>query len=650
MPKRCVSTILLLSLTAAALAGNAGATFLLLPEDIRAVGMGGTGAGEAGSLGGLFYNPAGLGFRTQAVVNASFTSWIADTSLGYLAGCLPVEKVGVLSLGATYMSVGDFERRTGDTPEPEGTFDAMGLAVEAGYGLELFDGFSAGLTAGVVHQRLDTYSATGASFDLGVQYRFPFDWLTVGLAGRNLGPPLTFISEETQLPSNVVGGVNLSLLEGDLGFNLDVEYHTDDATDNLYAHAGGEYVLFDTVALRLGYTFGYGSQGGDVTGLAAGIGLQVVGITFDFAYTNQGDLGGSYRAGVGYDFAYLTSRRDTLQDYLSQIDELARATSRAYYTEGQEALGNGRYADAVSAFDKALIWDPSYTEAAMAYHSAVGLVREFEINDRITRGERYLENEDYVLAMAEFSAALGIDPSNPDTLGLLTSASNGLARQLAEREAQVAKLSQKAADCFAAEDYRGAIAAWSDVLVLDPKNSLVLGYLSESESRLAKQVEQEKHLARNLEDQGRYNEALDHWLKAQELTPDDAELPLAVSRCRDNLTLQIKTLVEDGIARYERGEYSAAKDLFHQAQRLDPGNRTAAEYLAKIKSALTTTVRESDPITANEFYLKGIQAYTRKDYELAIYYWEQCLYYQPDHPKAGPNIERARQLLAALHE
>ncbi|OGD75477.1 MAG: hypothetical protein A2Y64_03925 [Candidatus Coatesbacteria bacterium RBG_13_66_14] len=650
MSKRFLTTILVLGLAAASVAGNAGATFLLLPQDLRAVGMGGTGAGEAGSLGGLFYNPASLGFRSEAVMNAAFTSWIAETSLGYLAGCLPLGKAGVVSLGATYMRVGDFERRTGDTDEPVGTFDAMGLAAEAGYGIELFDGFSAGMTAGVVHQRLDTYSATGASFDLGVQYRFPFDWLTVGLAGRNLGTPLTFISEETPLPSNVVGGVNLCFLGGDLGFNLDAEYHLDDAADNLYAHAGGEYVLFDTAALRVGYTYGYGSQGGNITGLSAGIGLQVVGITFDFAYTNQGDLGGSYRVGVGYDFAYFTTRRDTLREYLDQIAEQERATSRAFYSEGQDAMSRERYADAASAFDKALIWDPAFTEAAAAYDNAVGLAREKEIADHVSQGELYLKIEDYVSAQAEFSAALEIDPEHAEALRLVTFASDALVRQLAEREAQAAELSQKAADLFAAGDFRGAISAWSEVLVLDPGNGLALGYLNQAQGRLEDQVEQEKRMARNLEDQGRYEEALEHWLKAHELDPEDPELPVAISQCRGYLSRQIETLVADGVARYERGEYAAAKDLFHQAQRLDPGNRKAAEYLAKIEAAQTTTVRESDPITANEFYLKGVQAYTRKDYELAIYYWEQCLYYQPDHPKAGPNIERARQLLAALHE
>ncbi|MCK4594447.1 PorV/PorQ family protein, partial [bacterium] len=282
MPKRFLILGLIGSLATAAIGGNAGATFLLLPGDIRAVGMGVTGAGEGGSLSGLFFNPAGLGFRSEAAMNAAFTSWIADTSLGYLAGCLPIKEVGVISLGTTYMRVGDFERRTEDSDEPIGTFDAMGLAAEVGYGIELFDGFSAGLTAGVVHQRMDTFSATGVSFDAGVQYRLPFDWLTIGVAGRNLGTPLRFISEKTPLPSNIVGGVNLSFLRGDLNFNLDAEYYLDDAADNLYAHTGAEYVLFNTAALRVGYTYGYGSQGGSIAGLAAGIGLQVVGITFDF--------------------------------------------------------------------------------------------------------------------------------------------------------------------------------------------------------------------------------------------------------------------------------------------------------------------------------------------------------------------------------
>jgi tetratricopeptide (TPR) repeat protein len=650
MSKPFLTVVLLLGLAAASAAGNAGATFMLLPEDIRSVGMGGTGAGESGSLGGLFYNPASLGFRTEAVMNAAFTGWIADTSLGYLAGCLPIGQAGVLSLGATYMHVGGFERRTDESDEPTGTFDASGLAAEAGYAVELSDGLSAGLTAGVVHQRLDTYSATGASFDVGVQYRLPFDWLTVGVAGRNLGTPLTFISEKTPLPANVVAGVNLRLLDGDLNFNLDAEYDLDDAADNLYAHAGGEYVLFDTAALRVGYTYGYGSQGGTVTGLSAGIGLQVVGVTFDFAYTNQGDLGGSYRVGVGYDFSYLTTRRDTLQEYLDQIAEQERATSRAFYSEGREAMSRERYADAASAFDKALIWDPAFDDAAAAYDEAVALARDKEIADHLSQGELYLKIEDYVSALAEFSAVLEVDPEHADALRLVTFASDALTRQLAEREARAAELSQKAADLFAAGDFRGAISAWGEVLVLDPGNALALGYLNQAKERLEDQVAQEKRLARNLEDQGRYDEALDHWLKVHELDPEDPEVPVAISQCRGYLSRQIETLVADGVARYERGEYAAAGDLLHQALRLDPDNRKASEYLARIEAARTTTVRESDPITANEFYLKGVQAYTRRDYELAIYYWEQCLYYQPDHPKAGPNIERARQLLAALHE
>ncbi|HDR06327.1 MAG TPA: PorV/PorQ family protein, partial [Candidatus Coatesbacteria bacterium] len=603
-----------------------------------------------GRLAGLFYNPAGLAFRSEAAVNAAFTSWFAETSLGHLAGCLPLGRAGVLSLGATYMHLGGFERRLEDSDEPLGTFDASGLAVEAGYGLELADGLVAGLTAGLVHQRLDTHTATGVGFDAGIQYRFPFDWLTVGLAARNLGPPLSFVSEETPLPANLVGGVNMSLLGGELQLNLDAEYHLDDALDRFYAHAGAEYTVFDTVALRVGYTHGYGSQGGSLAGLSAGVGLQVVGLTFDFAYTNQGELGGTYRVGLGYDFAYLTTRRQTIQAFLDQLAEQERATSRAFYSEGQEAMSRERYAEAASAFDKALIWDPSFVEAALAYDKAVGLAREKEIADRLSVGELYLKVEDYVSALAEFSAALELEPEHPEALRLATFAADALTRQLAEREARVAELSQRAADLYAAGDYRASCDAWSEVLLLDPTNGQALGYLKLALGRLEEQVKQEKRLARSLEDQGRYDEALAHWLKARELAPEDPELPGAVSRCRGYIARQVESLVESGITRYDRGEFAAAKELLHQALRLEPGNRKADEYLAKIEAAHGGTRRETDPVAANEFYMKGVQAYTRKDYELAIHYWEECLFYQPDHPKAGANIERARQLLAALRD
>ena len=122
---------------------------------------------------------------------------------------------------------------------------------------------------------------------------------------------------------------------------------------------------------------------------------------------------------------------------------------------------------------------------------------------------------------------------------------------------------------------------------------------------------------------------------------------------RGYLSKQVAELVNDGIARYDRKDYTSAEDYLRQALRLDPGNRSAQDYLNRIASATAASSSSGpaeDPVVANELYLKGIQAYTRKDYEQAIYYWQQCLQYQPGHPKAQPNIERAQAMIAALSE
>ncbi|MCD4732900.1 PorV/PorQ family protein [bacterium] len=647
---RLIALLLTLSLLTPVLADNSGASFLLLPGDVRAAAMGSTGVGEDGVLSALHFNPAGLGSRLDPVMSASYNSWLGDAGYGYLAGCLPINDLVIFSLGFTYPTMGGFERRIDDSQNPEGTFGAMSLAGEVGYSREIIDGLTAGLTAGVVYQKLDEYSATGVAFDLGVQYR-PLNWLGVGVAGRNFGTPLTFIKEETALPSTIVGGVNLRFLESDLNINLDAEYHLDDAEDTIFGHFGAEYVLFNTAALRLGYTYGFNDHGGKLDGLSAGLGLTIVGITLDFAYSGHGDLGNSYRAALGYDFAFVTEHGQNLNDYLAQLEERILTTSRAFYEEGQDYQARENYAEAASAFDKALIWNPDFPEAAAAYDSAVMFQREQEIDEHLQQGELYLRVEDYVAARAEFAAVLEIEPEHALAAEKLQFAVNALAELLAEREAQVALLSEEAAAAFAAENYIASIIGWGEVLAIDPTNALAQGYLNQSEERLAELVATEKRVAASLEGQGRYSEALDHYLTAQELAPDDLELPGSISRVRGYLSKQIDELVNDGIARYDRKDYTSAEDYLRQALRLDPDNRSARDYLNRIASATAASSSSGpaeDPVVANEFYLKGIQSYTRKDYEQAIYYWQQCLKYQPGHPKAGPNIERAQAMIAAL--
>lgn len=653
MLKRKLSALIALVLIVASAptrADNAGAAFLLIPGDMRAVALGSTGTAEVGYLGSLDFNPAGLGFREEAVLGAGFTRWLAETNLGHLAGCLPIDNLGSLSLGVKYMSVGGFGRRTGDTPEPIGEFDALGLLGEVGYARELFDGFSAGVDVGVVHQRLDTYSATGAVLDAGVLYRTPLEWLDVGAAVRNLGTPLVFIEEETALPTSLGAGVSLGFLDGDLNANIEGEYYLDDAEDTFFAHLGAEYIIARTAAVRAGYTYGNQSQHGGLAGLSAGLGVMLSGFVVDFAYANHGELGYSLRGSLGYDFGFVAGRVDELEAYLQRLQERIDSTSRAFYAEGRDAMSMERYDEAASSFDKALIWDPNYTEAAEAYERAENLARIQAVEEHLEQGNLWLRIEDYVAALASFNAALELNPENEEAAERADFAARALAKQLAEREAHVSELSTQAAEAYSSGDYKVAVDLWGEVLRLDPDNPQAEGYYNQARKHLNDQIDNLFRRAESLEDQQRYAEALGVLYQAQELVPDDPVLSTSISRLRGLLSQQVNGLVDKGVALHEAGDHSRAEDTLTRALRLDPDNSRAADYLERARDAQRVDEPQTDPIAANEYYLQGINAYTRRDYEQAIYYWEKCLEFQPDHDKARANIARAKQMLAALEE
>ncbi len=188
------------------------------------------------------------------------------------------------------------------------------------------------------------------------------------------------------------------------------------------------------------------------------------------------------------------------------------------------------------------------------------------------------------------------------------------------------------------------------MLRLDPDNPQAEGYYNQARKHLNDQIDNLFRRAESLEDQQRYAEALGVLYQAQELVPDDPVLSTSISRLRGLLSQQVNGLVDDGVALHEAGDHSRAEDTLTRALRLDPDNSRAADYLERARDAQRVDEPQTDPIAANEYYLQGINAYTRRDYEQAIYYWEKCLEFQPDHDKARANIARAKQMLAALEE
>lgn len=311
--------------------GTAGAQFLKIGIGPRMMGMGGacvaTGPADASIA---FWNPAALTRIPGGDVFFEDNEWVAETRLLNFAGAYNFGNIGIFGLTATYLDYGDMIRTTQDDQEGTlGTFTASDLAVGLAYARLFTDRFSVGLRAQFINQTIDTYDAMGWSVDIGTLYDTGFKSLRIGMAIQHFGGDMRFDGTYEELMRDQSGyietdfseyslpmifrlGVAYDLLEGEDHFvtlGLDA-IHPNDAEERV--NVGVEYLMFNLVALRVGYRLNYDFFAGSdddsfAPGLTAGVGFKVglsrtSDIHVDAAYADMGRLGYSLRFSLGFSF------------------------------------------------------------------------------------------------------------------------------------------------------------------------------------------------------------------------------------------------------------------------------------------------------------------------------------------------------------
>jgi hypothetical protein len=185
-------------------AGEATATFLLLPQSARALGMGGAGTAIPLGSSSIFYNPACLALPKKGM-QASFmySSYIVDTSFGNAAFSYstPSFTVGV---GVLYLQHAKIQGYDEDA-NPIGEYGAEDICAAVSLSKELFEALLVGASAKWVQSKIEKESAKTVCFDVGALFCTPF--LDVGVALQHQGGGLKFIKEESPLPSLIRCGV-----------------------------------------------------------------------------------------------------------------------------------------------------------------------------------------------------------------------------------------------------------------------------------------------------------------------------------------------------------------------------------------------------------------------------------------------------------
>ncbi|MDD5687131.1 MAG: PorV/PorQ family protein [Elusimicrobia bacterium] len=278
--------------------GTSGARILNQTVSARTVGMGEAFVAVCDDTNALYYNPAGLVNIEGNEIASMYLKGRVDENYG-LVGWVGTPSNGIGSFGASflYYDGGNFEWNNldGTSRNVKAQQDIVGTI---GYGKEIFNNFSLGLTAKYLSSKLvETYSGTAYAVDFGILYYTTVDGLSTGLAVQNVGTKLKYIEQGDALPMNIRLGIayNKTVLQNH-SFLIAIDTVKPNES-NIRENIGIEYSFKETVFLRFGYKVGY-----DIDKVTLGAGFQMKGLKVDYGIGLVETLNPNQRVSIGYSF------------------------------------------------------------------------------------------------------------------------------------------------------------------------------------------------------------------------------------------------------------------------------------------------------------------------------------------------------------
>lgn len=292
--------------------GNTAANFLRVGVGARPVAMGEAYAALADDAHAVYYNPAGLAVLERQEVTLMHNKFFEGVSQQYGAYAYPHWKYGTFAAGFTLLTVEPFDAYTAND-QPDGRVDAQDLAVSGAWARDVpgLKGLSIGVAGKIINSRLHTYSAQAGALDAGLLWRQdPHDGVSLAFAIRNLGTPMTFISEEFHLPVSAHAGLGYRAgvpMWDDASYTVVLEAVGGRDRDP-YGAFGFEFRPVDEFALRAGWRQNQDSG----IGVAGGIGFRSLEkgfvadwfpeLSLDYAFVDYGRLEHTHRVSVSFRF------------------------------------------------------------------------------------------------------------------------------------------------------------------------------------------------------------------------------------------------------------------------------------------------------------------------------------------------------------
>lgn len=290
------ATVLLACCQASAQGSSPALSQLKMPNNARASALGEGTVSDAGQLSSWSLNPANLYAKDARSLTLTHVQWIQDIQSEFIGVRFPLAK-GSAALAVSANAIPGIEIR--EKPGPAiGTFTARFASLEAGFAADVWENFSAGVTAKYLYQKLYLDDAVGFGIDLGILYQTPIAGLQVAAAVTNSGRVEQFRGERSDLPTFARVGAAYHIGVDDFHFRISASSAS--SLQNSENHIAGSFegLYKEFLAIRTGYQTGYDSHS-----VTAGIGIVYEFLALDYGYVPfTYGFGGAHLLSLGFQF------------------------------------------------------------------------------------------------------------------------------------------------------------------------------------------------------------------------------------------------------------------------------------------------------------------------------------------------------------
>jgi len=645
-------------------------SYLTGADGARATGMGGAGYALAEGYEGILINPAGLAATPFPQINGDW-SWYGGTK----SGALNLAGWGFGFSGR----IAQLTRYFDDSYPPFTAFGETAGELAFGYGRKWRSLAAWGSSLKLLPFSYGEYTAAALAADAGIKYRL-LPNLTVAGGLRNLGGRLKWETTEDPVleppppryvPSFAVAGVGWSLFKdrllvaGDGYIPLHRNEFKGSGGDAFYVRGGLEYRPWSWVAFRTGYRGGLNDIGQAIT---FGIVFRLSDFDVDAGgappYGNltyisnngfekkmppgSGGIGLSYNIGRSKAAGAAEATTRLNEEFEKQKD----AVVGQLLVQAERFVAERRYEDGQDTLNIILVWDPDNERATKLYRTTETLITGRDVAAYLAKARGFLDAGEPADAAVEAKAALDREPGNAEAAEILRTAQERLAAETAQAEEEVRVLLVEGQRYYEQGNDGQAIASWSAVLTRDPGNEVAFSSLAAARARLGDKVSTLAAKGAAAEAAGRVSDALRRYREIIKLDPSNAGAETAIERLNAAATAKAEALTDQAEAALARKDYDRAQELAYEALANKPGLNRAEEVVSKTAAggrapAVGSSARAED---YNQYYMKGIAAYTANNYAAAIAYWEKIPPESALHAKAAQNIERAKTILQKLNE